>query len=421
MSLDRLLSGISRPVAAVLERALADRELSVDDATLLLQAQGADLLALITAADVARRADKGDQVTYVVCRNMNFTNVCYVGCTYCGFSRHKDDADAYDHPMERLVEKGRDAVARGATEFCIQGGIHPNKDHRHYHEILTTLKREFPDVHIHAFSPEEIDHGHKQSGMALADYLRWLRDAGLGTIPGTAAEILDDEIRAIIEPRKLKTARWLEIVEAAHRVGLRSTATVMYGHVEQPRHVAAHLGLIRDLQQRTGGFTEFVGLGYIHERNRLYNHLGARPGSTAPEDVRVVAVARLFLRPHIPNVQMSWVKMGTKLAQMALLAGANDFGGTLMEESISRESGADHGENLPAEDMRRLIREVGRIPAERSTRYEILRVFEDPAQDPPSLEPARRVDLSGPARWKRPVAAAAAAPGERAPVRVSGA
>jgi FO synthase len=401
MSLDRLLGDVSGPVAAVLDRALADRELTVDDATVLLGATGADLLATMMAADVARRADKGDVVTYVVCRNMNFTNVCYVGCTYCGFSRHKDDADAYDHPMEKLVEKGRDAVARGATEFCIQGGIHPGKDHRHYREILTTLKAAFPDVHLHAFSPEEIDHGHRQSGMALEDYLRWLRDAGLGTIPGTAAEILDDEIRAIIEPRKLKTARWVEIVEAAHRVGLRSTATVMYGHVEEPRHVAAHLGLVRDIQKRTGGFTEFVPLGYIHERNRLYNHLGARPGSSAPEDVRLVAVARLFLRPHVQNVQMSWVKMGTKLAQMALAAGANDFGGTLMEESISRESGADHGENLPAEEMRRLIREMGRTPAERSTTYRILRVFEDPALDPPSLEPKREARLSGPARWAR--------------------
>ena len=402
MSLDRLLSGISRPVATALDRALADHELTVGDATILLGAQGPDLLALMTAADVARRADKGDLVTYVVCRNMNFTNVCYVGCTYCGFSRHKDDADAYDHPMEKLIEKGRDAVARGATEFCIQGGIHPAKDHRHYHEILTALKAEFPDIHIHAFSPEEIDHGHKQSGMALEDYLRWLMDAGLGTIPGTAAEILDDEIREIIQPRKLKAARWVEIVEAAHRVGLRSTATVMYGHVEETRHVAAHLGLIRDLQKRTGGFTEFVPLGFIHEKNRLYNHLGARPGSSAPEDVRLIAVSRLFLRPAIPNIQMSWVKMGTKLAQMALLAGANDFSGTLMEESISRESGADHGENLPPEEMRRLIRELGRTPAERNTKYEILRVFEDPALDPPSLEPTRTAELSGPARWSKP-------------------
>ncbi len=401
MSLERLLSDISPPVAKVLDRALSGVVLDTADAEVLLEAQGPDLQALLRAADVARTEDNGDIVTFVVVRNMNFTNICYTGCTYCGFSRHKDEADAYDYPMEVLIEKGRNAVARGATEFCIQGGIHPAKNHTHYHEIVTALKAEFPDIHLHAFSPEEIDHGHKQSGMDLEDYLSWLRDAGLGTIPGTAAEILVDEVRQVIEPNKLKTARWVEIVKAAHRVGLRSTATVMYGHVEKPHHIAEHLGIVRDIQRETGGFTEFVPLGYIHEKNKLYNHLGARPGSNTPEDLRVVAVSRLFLRPFIRNIQMSWVKMGTKLAQVALLSGANDFGGTLMEESISRESGADHGENLPAEEMRRLIREVGRIPAERTTKYEIRRIFKDPADDPPSLEPDREAELSGPARFRQ--------------------
>jgi FO synthase len=400
MSLERLLSDISPPVAKVLDRALSGEILDTGDAEVLLETQGADLQALMRAADVARVDDNGDVVTFVVCRNMNFTNICYTGCTYCGFARHRDEPDAYDYPMEVLVEKGRDAIARGATEFCIQGGIHPNKDHTHYHEIVTALKAEFPDVHLHAFSPEEIDHGHRQSGMDLEDYLTWLRDAGLGTIPGTAAEILVDEVRHVIEPHKLKTARWVEIVKAAHRVGLRSTATVMYGHVEKPHHIAEHLGIVREIQRETGGFTEFVPLGYIHERNKLYNHLGARPGSNTPEDLRVIGVSRLFLRPFIRNIQMSWVKMGTKLAQVALMSGANDFGGTLMEESISRESGADHGENLPAENMRRLIREIGRIPAERSTLYDIRRIFKDPADDPPSLEPDRERELSGPARFR---------------------
>ena len=402
MSLERLISEISPPVADALGRALEGRELSVDDAERLLRVEGGDLQALMRAADLARADDKGDVVTFVVCRNMNFTNICYTGCTYCGFSRHRDDPDAYDYPMEALIEKGRDAVERGATEFCIQGGIHPGKDHRHYHEIVTALKREFPQIHLHAFSPEEIDHGHRRSGMSLEDYLTWLREAGLGTIPGTAAEILVDEVRAIIEPNKLKTARWVEIVKTAHRVGLRSTATVMYGHVEQPRHIATHLAVVRDIQRETGGFTEFVPLGYIHEKNRLYNHLGARPGANTVEDIRVLAVARLFLRPWIQNIQMSWVKMGTKLAQIALMAGANDFGGTLMEESISRESGADHGENLPPEEFRRLIRELGRMPAERSTTYQILRVFEDPTLDPPSREPEHRPELSGPRRFREP-------------------
>ena len=400
MSLERLFSDVKPEVARCLDLALEGGELSVADAELLLQAEGPDLFALLRAADVARYDDVGDDVSFVVCRNLNFTNVCYVGCSFCGFARHKEDEDVYDHPMQVLVDKTRDAIARGATEVCIQGGIHPSKDHHHYHQILTTLKAEFPDLHIHAFSPEEIDFGHRASGMPLADYLLWLMDAGLGTIPGTAAEILDDEIRNIISPRKLKRDRWVEIVKAAHSVGLRSSSTLMYGHIEKPRHVAGHLGLLRDIQKETGGFTEFVPLGFIHERNILFNHLDARPGPSVQEDLRMIAVSRLFLRPWIVNVQMSWVKMGPKLAQLSLQCGANDFGGTLMEESISRESGASFGENLPAEEMRRLIRDVKRIPVERNTRYGILRRFDDPEKDPPSLESEQSAELSGPTRWR---------------------
>jgi FO synthase len=400
MTLERLFSGVDPLVARILDGALSGRELEVADAVVLLGTQGVDLFALMRAADVARHADKGDDVSYVVNRNINFTNVCYVGCSFCGFSRHKDDHDMYDHGMDALVAKARNAVERGATEVCIQGGIHPGKDHTHYREILVTMKREFPQLHIHAFSPEEIDFGHAKSGMDLRDYLRWLVDAGLGTIPGTAAEILDDEVRDVVSPRKLKTARWIEIIEAAHSVGLRSTATLMYGHIETVEHVANHLALLRDIQKRTGGFSEFVPLGFIHERNILFNHMNARPGASMPEDLRMIAVARLFLRPWIENIQMSWVKMGPKLAQVALMAGANDLGGTLMEESISRESGSQHGENLPAEEMRRLIREVGRVPVERSTSYEILNRFDDPALDPPSKEPGQPRQLSGPERWR---------------------
>jgi FO synthase len=410
--LERLYSDVDPGVAHSLDAALDGRELGVAEAARLLRADGPDLAALLRAADVARRADNGDDVSYVVNRNMNFTNVCYVGCSFCGFSRHKDDADAYDHPMDVLLGKARDAVARGATEVCIQGGIHPGKDHTHYREILEAIKGEFPELHVHAFSPEEIDFGHRKSGMPLAEYLRWLVDAGLDTMPGTAAEILDDSVRQVLSPRKLSKDRWVEIVRTAHSIGLRSTSTLMYGHIENEWHVANHLALLRDIQKDTGGFTEFVPLGFIHERNLLYQHLGARPGSSAPEDLRVVAVARLLLRPWITNVQVSWVKMGPKLAQAGLLAGANDFGGTLMEESISRESGADFGENLPAEDIRRLIREVGRVPVERTTRYAIRRRFDDPALDPPSLEPDRRAALAGPGRWRT-------APAHREPVRAS--
>ena len=398
MILERLLSDGTPEVMRVLERALEGSELDASDAETLQGATGADLHALLRAADVARAEDKGADVSYVVCRNINFTNICYVGCSFCGFSRHKDEDDAYDHPMESLVAKARNAITRGATEVCIQGGIHPNKDHTHYRKILTALKDAFPDLHIHAFSPEEIDWGHRKSGLELAPYMQWLKDAGLGSIPGTAAEILDDEIRRIIAPKKLNRARWIEIIKAAHSVGLRSSSTVMYGHIETARHVANHLALLRDIQKETGGFTEFVPLGYIHEHNTLFNHMNARPGSSMVEDLRVIAVARLFLRPWITNIQVSWVKMGPKLAQMGLMAGANDFGGTLMEESISRESGSQYGENLPAEQMRQLIREIGRVPVERSTTYTALRRFDDPTQDPPSLEPANPVALSGPAR-----------------------
>jgi FO synthase len=398
--LERLLADVTPATAHLLDDALSGRELSRDAALRLLRADGADFHALLRAADVARRDDNGDDVSFVINRNINFTNVCYVGCSFCGFSRHADDADAYDRSMDEILAKCRDAVARGATEVCIQGGIDPRKDHDHYHLILTTIKAAFPELHIHAFSPEELDFGQKKSGMPLREYLLWLKEAGLGTIPGTAAEILDDAVRDVLSPKKLMTARWVEIVSAAHAVGLRSSATIMYGHIERPEHVAGHLDLLRSLQKETGGFTEFVPLGFIHEKNVLGNVGISRPGPSAADDLRLIAVARLFLRPSIRNVQMSWVKMGPKLAQLSLTAGANDFGGTLMEESISRESGADHGENLPPEEMRRLIRDMGRTPVERSTSYRLLRRFDDPKLDPPSLEPKQERELSGPRRFR---------------------
>jgi FO synthase len=398
--LERLLADVKPDFARMLEGALSGRELGKEDVVAMLAAQGADQHALLLAADVARKQDKGDDVSFVICRNINFTNVCYVGCSFCGFARHRDEADAYDRTMDEILVKCDDAVARGATEVCIQGGIDPHKNHEHYRLILQTIKAKYPQLHIHAYSPEEISFMQKQSGWSFERLLSWLRDAGLGTIPGTAAEILDDSVRRQLSPNKLMTERWLEIVRTAHRVGLRSTATIMYGHLEKSHHVATHFDAIRELQKETGGFTEFVPLGFIHEKNTLGHVDITRPGPSAGEDLKMIAAARLFFRPHIVNVQMSWVKMGPKLAQVALTAGANDLGGTLMEESISRESGADFGENLPAEEMRRLIREVGRTPVERSTTYKILRRFDDPAQDPPSLEPAHLQALSGPARFR---------------------
>ncbi|MFQ5697102.1 MAG: 5-amino-6-(D-ribitylamino)uracil--L-tyrosine 4-hydroxyphenyl transferase CofH [Myxococcota bacterium] len=370
MLFDRLLGATSIPVRTALEAALAQKELSARDALTLLGARGTDFHALVGVADLARHEDVGDEVSYVVCRNINFTNICYVGCSFCGFARHKGDADAYDRGLDDVVARAREAWERGASEVCIQGGIHPNKDGFWYRSIVEAIKAELPEMHIHAFSPEEIDFGHRKSGgMTLRDYLTMLRDAGLGTIPGTAAEILCDEVRERISPRKLRTRRWVEIVTAAHEVGLRSSSTLMYGHVERDEHIARHLALLRDLQKATGGFTEFVPLGFIPHRTRLYRELGSRSGPSAWEDLRILAVARLFLRPWIRNVQISWVKMGPRLGQMGLMAGANDFGGTLMEESISQAAGSEHGDHIEEDQIWSHILEIGRIPYERTTTY----------------------------------------------------
>ena len=365
-----LLRDTSAPVRSVLEKSLEGRELERDDALVLLGAAGRDLQVLCAVADSARFDDVGDEVSYVICRNINSTNICYVGCSFCGFARHKHDEDAYDRGLDDVVGRATEAWDRGASEVCIQGGIHPNKDGFWYREIIRAIKDVLPDMHIHAFSPEEIDFGvEKSGGMSLRDYLTMLKDEGLGSIPGTAAEILDDEIRKILSPRKLMTQRWIEIVTTAHEVGLRSSSTLMYGHIESPRHVAGHLELLRDLQKRTGGFTEFVPLGFIHHNTRLFQEEGARSGASTPEDLRLLAVARLFLRPYIKNVQISWVKMGLKLGQVGLMSGANDFGGTLMEESISKAAGSEHGDHVEVETIERLIREIGRTPYERTTTY----------------------------------------------------
>ncbi len=394
--IDALLAGTSRPVRVALEKSLEGRELDRDDAVVLLGAEGRDLQVLCAVADGARFEDVGDEISYVVCRNINFTNICYVGCSFCGFSRHKHEEDAYDRGLDDILERASEAWELGASEVCIQGGIHPNKDGMWYREIVRAIKSVLPEIHIHAFSPEEIDFGvRKSGGMSLHDYLRMLKDEGLGSIPGTAAEILDDEIRKIVSPKKLMTERWVEIVSAAHEVGLRSSSTLMYGHIESPRHIAGHLELLRDLQKRTGGFTEFVPLGFIHHTTRLYREQGSRAGATAPEDLRLLAVSRLFLRPHIRNIQISWVKMGLKLGQIGLMSGANDFGGTLMEESISNAAGSEHGDHVEVETIERLIREIGRTPYERTTTYGRRRQARAEASEPrPSAWPAPPADMA---------------------------
>jgi len=367
--IDTLLSQATPQTATMLERALAREELSIDDGTHLLTVEGDDARALIRAADVVRAADVGDDVTYVVNRNINFTNICFVGCQFCAFARHRKDADAHSHSVEEVLAKVQDALDRGASEICMQGGINPEMDAFTYRDLLTAIKARYPQIHVHAFSPMEIMYGARRTGMGYRDYLTMLRDAGLGTIPGTAAEILDDEIREILSHKKVDVRTWVEIVTTAHELGIRSSSTVMYGHVEQPAHIARHIGLIRSLQKQTGGFTEFVPLRFIHTYTMLYQKGLVDPPPKGLVDLRMYAVSRLMLRGWIDNLQTSWVKLGTDLAQLTLLTGCNDFGGTLMEEQISKSAGADAGEYLPEDRIRALITEVGRNPVQRTTTY----------------------------------------------------
>ncbi len=371
-SLAESLQRAQPEVRAVLEHALEDKELSFEQGMTLLGSGGPDLAALLRAADELRRRDVGEVVTYVVNRNINFTNVCFVGCQFCAFARHRKDPDARTDSIEQVLAKVEEAVQEGATEICMQGGINPEMDAFAYRDLLLAIKRHFPQIHIHAFSPMEIFYGARRTGMNYHDYLSMLRDAGLGTIPGTAAEILDDEVREVLSHKKVDVRSWVEIVTTAHRVGLRSSSTMMYGHIEKPHHIIRHLELLRALQKDTGGFTEFVPLRFIHPYTALYQKGLVNPPPKGALDFKIYAVSRLMLRPYIVNIQTSWVKLGTELAQLSLATGCNDFGGTLMEEQISKSAGADAGEYLPVATIRSLILGMGRIPRERTTVYGIV-------------------------------------------------
>ena len=368
-SLSSLMDQVSAPVRAVLMRGLDRQELTPDEGLLLYGAEGADLRALVKCADLARAEDVGDEVTYVVNRNINFTNICFVGCQFCGFKRQKWESDAYDHPDEKILAKVADAIARGATEICMQGGINPDMPAFKYRDLLVTIKAHFPDLHVHAFSPMEILYGARRVRMDYPEYIGMLRDAGLGSIPGTAAEILDDDVREILSHKKVDVAAWVEIITTAHSLGVPTTSTIMYGHLESPRHVINHLSLLRDIQKRTHGFTEFVPLRFIHENTVLYRKGLVKPSEIGLPDLRMYATSRLFLRGFIDNLQTSWVKLGADLAALTLRTGCNDFSGTLMEESITAQAGGTAGEFLPVDLIEEKCAEIGRIPVERSTLY----------------------------------------------------
>ncbi len=396
-SLEQLFRGVTPAVGRILERALAGEEIQSGGAECLFQAQGMDLLALMAVADELRRRQVGDRVTFVKVRNINFTNVCYTGCQFCAFGLPRQDPEAYTFSIQEVVAQAVEAWEWGCTEVCMQGGLNPQLGGEIYFQLVAAIKERLPEIHIHAFSPFEIQYASQLLGQPVESILRRLKELGLGSIPGTAAEILDTEVRRILTKNKLSAEAWVEIVTTAHRVGLPSTATIMYGHVDEPRHWAAHLDLLRRIQRETGGFTEMVPLGFIHENTRLYASGRARPGPTGMESVKMHAVARLMLGWDIPNLQVSWVKLGRAMSQLCLQAGANDFGGTLINERISRMAGATTGQYLSPEEMERLILDMGRIPAERTTLYEI--VHEGPRHYDPSrpatMRPFEPISLNG--------------------------
>jgi 7,8-didemethyl-8-hydroxy-5-deazariboflavin synthase CofH subunit len=360
-----------------LERVLASLDgaaLTLDESYALANCDGNDLLGLLAAANTLRAELAGNIVTYVVNRNMNFTNICFVGCKFCAFSRGPRESDAYFHSLDDMARKAVEAWELGATEVCIQGGLPRDLPKFYYRDILRAIKTAVPQMHIHAFSPMEIVYGVELTGLPLADYLAMLRDNGLGTLPGTAAEILDDEIRHILSANKLSTAQWIEVIRAAHRCGIRTTSTLMYGHAETPAHWVRQMQLLREIQSETGGFTEFVPLGFVHQNTLLFQQGLARSGPTLAEHLKVHALARVLLAGSINNIQVSWVKLNRRLSQLCLHAGANDYGGTLMEENISREAGATAGQYTSPEAFQALILEAGRIPAERNTTYSRIQI-----------------------------------------------
>ncbi|MBM4440680.1 MAG: 5-amino-6-(D-ribitylamino)uracil--L-tyrosine 4-hydroxyphenyl transferase CofH [Candidatus Rokubacteria bacterium] len=386
-SLPTALDAVAPAVRRALGRALDGHEVTLDEAYALAETRGRDLQAMAMVADEMRRRQAGDTVTFVVNRNINFTNVCIKHCGFCAFSRDHREEEGYLLPIGEVVRRAREAWDVGATEVCIQAGLPPKLDGRFYIDLTRALKAALPDLHLHAFSPEEVLYGSVRSGLSIKDYLTELRAAGLGTLPGTSAEVLDQEIRDRIARGRITVDQWIEVITTAHALGIRTTSTIMFGHVETPAHWVRHLGLLRAIQKDTRGFTEFVPLSLIHSEAPMYAKKlvdGIRPGATGIEIIRMHALARLMLGPTFRNIQASWVKEGPKLAQLLLDAGCNDLGGTLINESISTSAGASYGQLVPPAELRRLIRDAGRVPAQRDTLYALLHVYEA-GDDPDSI------------------------------------
>ncbi len=380
MSIDSLLKSADPVVATALDKALSGKDISTDEAVALFDSTGLEMNLVVTVADELRRRTVGDNVTYVVNRNINFTNVCIKQCGFCAFSRDFREEEGYFLPTEEIVRRAQEAAALGATEVCIQAGLPPKMDGNLYPDICRAVKKHLPDIHIHAFSPEEVLYGAVRSETPVPEYLKMLKEAGVGSLPGTAAEILDQSLRDVISPGRISVKDWVSTIKEAHALGIPTTSTIMYGHIETSRHKAEHIAFLREIQKETHGFTEFVPLSFVHTEAPMFGRgmvPNIRPGPDGNEVIKMHAVSRIMLNNHIPNIQVSWVKEGPRMSQLLLGAGVNDFGGTLINESISTAAGAQNGQLMRPKEIRQLIRSAGRIPVQRSTTYKALKVFSD--------------------------------------------
>ena len=391
-NLGAIISGIRPETAAVLDRALSGEDITSEEAVVLFGAEGQEYNAMVMTADELRRRTVGDIVTYVVNRNINFTNVCIKGCGFCAFSRDFREDEGYLLPTEEIIRRAKEAWDYGATEVCVQAGLPPKMEGDLYIRLCEALKKELPDMHIHGFSPEEVLYGSIRSEWTIRQYLTELKAAGVGSLPGTSAEVLDQELRDKISPGRITVDQWTEVITTAHELGIPTTSTVMFGFLETPIQLAKHMDLIRGIQQQTGGITEFVPLSFVHTEAPMFMKGlvdDVRPGPTGIEVIKMHAIARIMLNNWIPNIQASWVKEGPRMSQLLLTAGVNDLGGTLINESISTAAGAQHGQLMRPSAFRQMIRQAGRIPAERYTTYKTRRVFSDTDQE---LDP---LDLVG--------------------------
>ena len=377
--LESILRDLDPVISDILNQSLDSKNISIKQAIELLQTTGTEMIMTAMVADNLRRKAVGDNVTFVINRNINFTNVCIKRCGFCAYSRDFRNEESYFLPTEEVVRRAKEAWNLGATEICIQAGLPPKMDGFLYVDICKAIKKELPNIHIHAFSPEEIMYGSYRSGLSVKEYLRMLKESGLGSLPGTAAEILDQDVRDLISPGRITVADWINVITSAHKLKIPTTSTIMYGHVETMEDRAKHLDLLRSIQKQTNGFTEFVPLSFVHKEAPMYNHnlvKGITPGPTGQDVIKMHAVSRIMLNNFINNIQVSWVKEGARMSQLVLEAGVNDFGGTLINESISTSAGSEFGQLMRPKEIRSLIQSAGRVPTQRNSVYGIIKVYD---------------------------------------------